>query len=441
MNFKATEALHEPIFNCPNCNHEIKLTESLAAPLIEENRKRFQEQLASKDAEVARKTEALRKEKEELAAAREQIEDQVYTRLEAERGLIAASEAKKAREAAAAQLQEAAQQTEELRSRLATNDIKLAEAQQAQADILRKERALEEQKRELELTIEQRVTASIDDVRSKARQEADEAARLRIIEKDQTIESMSRKIEDLKRKAEQGSQQAQGEALETNLEETLRARFPMDAVEPVAKGEFGADLVQRVNGSIGSPAGTVLWEVKRTKAWSDGWLSKLREDQRRCGADIALIVSTALPKHVEHFDLVDNVWIAHPRCALPVAVALRQALIDLSNARLVQHGQETKMEQVYRYLTGVKFRQRVEAVIEKFNDLREDLDKERKFMSKQWSKRETQILAGVDSTVGIVGDLQGIAGKAMPEILGLDLPLLEASACTETKVLLQGTGI
>jgi hypothetical protein len=142
MNFKATEALHEPTFNCPNCNHEIKLTESLAAPLIEENRKRFQEQLASKDAEVARKTEALRKEREELAAAREQIEDQVNTRMQAERGLIAASEAKKAREAAAAQLQAAAQKAEELRSRLATNDIKLAEAQQAQADVLRKERAL-----------------------------------------------------------------------------------------------------------------------------------------------------------------------------------------------------------------------------------------------------------------------------------------------------------
>ena len=206
----------------------------------------------------------------------------------------------------------------------------------------------------------------------------------------------------------------QGEALEADLEEMLRARFPMDAVEPVAKGELGADVVHRVNATIGSPAGIILWELKRTKAWSDGWLPKLREDQRRCGADVALIISQALPKHIEHFDLVDNVWVAHPRCALPVAVALRQSLIELSNSRFVQQGQETKMEQVYKYLTGVKFRQRVEAVIEKFDDMREDLERERKFMGKQWSKREAQILAVVDSTVGMVGDLQGIAGKAMP---------------------------
>ena len=132
--------------------------------------------------------------------------------------------------------------------------------------------------------------------------------------------------------------------------------------------------------------------LKRTKAWSDAWLPKLREDQRRCGADVALIISQALPKHIEHFDLVDNVWVAHPRCALPVAVALRQSLIELSNSRFVQQGQETKMEQVYKYLTGMKFRQRVEAVIEKFDDMREDLERERKFVSKQWSKREAQIL-------------------------------------------------
>jgi hypothetical protein len=242
---------------------------------------------------------------------------------------------------------------------------------------------------------------------------------------------MSRTIEELKRKAEQGSQQAQGEALEADLEEMLRARFPMDAVEPVAKGELGADVVQRVNATIGSPAGTILWELKRTRAWSDGWLPKLREDQRRCGADVALIISQALPKHIEHFDLVDNVWVAHPRCALPVAVALRQSLIKLSNSRFVQQGQETKMEQVYKYLTGMKFPQRVEAVIEKFNDMRDDLDRERKFMGKQWSKREAQILAVVDSRPEWWATF---AGKAMPEIPSLDMPLLEASTASEAKV-------
>ena len=211
-------------------------------------------------------------------------------------------------------------------------------------------------------------------------------------------------------------------------------RSPTDLIEPIGKGEVGADVMQQVKGSIGQPAGIILWESKRTKAWSDGWLAKLRDDQRRCGADVALIISQALPKHIEHFDLVDGVWVAHPRCALPVAVALRQGLIDVSSSRLVQQGQQTKMEQVYHYLTGTKFRQRVEAVVEKFNDMREDLDKERKFMGRQWAKRETQILAVIDSTVGMVGDLQAIAGKAMPEISSLDTPLLENAVEPERKV-------
>jgi len=435
MSFKAlaADAGHEPILHCPNCNHEIRLTESLAAPLIEETRRRFQEQLANKDAEVARKIEALRQEREQLAKAREQIEDQVARRLAAERDQIVVAEAKKAREAAAVELHTKVAEADELRRILETNNAKLAEAQRAQAELMRKERALDEAKRELDLTVEKRVQSTVDDIRAKAKQEADEAARLRVLEKDQTIESMARTIEELKRKAEQGSQQSQGEVLEIELEELLRERFPTDLIEPVGKGELGADVVQQVNGTIGQSAGIILWESKRTKAWSDGWLPKLRDDQRRCGADVALIISQALPKHIEQFDLVDGVWIAHPRYAVPVAVALRQTLIEVSNSRLVQQGQQSKMEQVYHYLTGTKFRQRVEAVVEKFNDMREDLDKERKFMVRQWAKRETQIVSVIESTVGMVGDLQAIAGKAMPEIPSLDLPLLENLDGTERK--------
>lgn len=436
MNFKATAAgaAHEPTLHCPNCNHEIRLTESLAAPLLADTRQRFQEQLASKDAEMARKNETLRLEREQLAKDREQVEEQVSNRLSAERSQLIAAEAKKAREAAAADLQAKEAETADLRRNLEINSAKLAEAQQQQAEVMRQQRALDDQKRELDLTVEKRVQASLDQIQTKARQEADEAARLRVAEKDQTIESMARTIEELKRKAEQGSQQSQGEVLELELEILLRGRFPMDLVEPVGKGELGADVVQQVNGSIGQAAGIILWESKRTKAWSDGWLAKLRDDQRRCGADVALIISQVLPKHVEHFDLVDGVWVAHPRYALPVAVALRQTLIEVSGSRSAQQGQQTKMEQAYQYLTGIKFRQRVEAVIEKFNDMREDLDKERKFMGRQWAKRETQILSVIESTVGMVGDLQAIAGKAMPEIPSLDMPLLESSTEPERKI-------
>ncbi|SHN73566.1 DUF2130 domain-containing protein [Bradyrhizobium erythrophlei] len=436
MSFQATEtgSNHEPTLRCPNCNHEIRLTESLAAPLLAATKQRFQEQLAAKDAEVHRKTEALQKERDQVEQERQTIDDQVNQRLSAERSQLIASESKKARDAVSAELLARDGELAEIRQILEVNNAKLAEAQQAQAEVMRKQRALDEEKREFDLTIEKRVQASIDEILVKARQDADEAARLRVAEKDQTIESMTRTIEELKRKAEQGSQQAQGEVLELELEELLRGRFPTDSIDPIGKGELGADVMQQVNGAIGQPAGIILWEIKRTKAWSDGWLAKLRDDQRRSGADVALIVSQALPKHVEQFDLVEGVWVAHPRCALPVAVALRQGLIDVSSSRLVQQGQETKMEQVYHYLTGTKFRQRVDAVVEKFNDMRDDLDKERKFMGRQWAKRETQILSVLDSTVGMVGDLQAIAGKAMPEIPSLNLQLLEDATEAERKV-------
>lgn len=429
MTVRAVPAVgsHEPTLHCPNCNHEIHLTELLAAPLIEQTRQRFQAQLASKDAEIARKLEDVRLEREQLAKSREQFEEQIAQRLAAERSQIAAIESKKAREATAADLQAKAAEAQELRQRLEANNAKLAEAQKAQADFLRRQREFEEAKRELDLTIEKRVRASEESIRARARQEADEAARLRVAEKDQTIKSMTRTIEELKRKAEQGSQQSQGEVLEIELEELLRTRFPADLVEPIAKGELGADVIQQVNGVVGQPAGTILWESKRTKNWTDNWLSKLRDDQRRSGADIALIISQTLPKHIEHFDLVDGVWVAHPRYAIPVAVALRQTLLEVNGTRLVQQGQQTKMEQVYNYLTGTKFKQRVDAVVEKFNDMRDDLDKERKFMTRLWSKRETQIVSVIELTVGMVGDLQAIAGKAMPDIPSLDVPLLEAA--------------
>ncbi len=417
--------MSEPEIVCPNCSHEIKLTESLAAPLIAATRRQFQKQLAAKDEDIARKEEALRAQQEQLAHDRETIEDQVKARLSVERSQIVAAEAKKAREAAAAELETAGKQLSELQQFLADNNQKLAAAQQAHADFLRKGRELEEQKREVELTVEKRVQASLSDVHIKARQEAEDALKAQVSQKDTQIAAMNRTIEELKRKADQGSQQTQGEALELELEEMLRAKFPLDLIEPVGKGEFGGDIVQHVNSALGQAAGVILWEFKNTKNWSDGWLAKLREDQRAAKADVALIISQALPKEVETFALIEGVWVAHPRCAIPVAVAMRHSLIEIASTRNAQLGQQTKMELVYQYLTGPRFKQRLEGIIEKFDELRDDLDKERKFMNRIWAKREGQIQGVVDSMTGMWGDLQGIAGKALPEIASLDAPLLE----------------
>jgi len=238
---------------------------------------------------------------------------------------------------------------------------------------------------------------------------------------------MQRQIEQLKRRAEQGSQQLQGEILELELESLLRAKFPRDTIEPVAKGKFGGDVLQSVIGPLGQHCGSILWESKRTKHWSDGWLPKLRNDQRAAKADIALIVSDALPKGIETFDLIEGVWVTATRSAIPIAVALRQSLIELSTAREANEGQQTKMEMVYQYLTGPRFRHRIEAIVEKFSDMQADLDKERKTMMRSWAKREAQIRGVIESTVGMYGDLQGIAGRALPEIDSIDTLSLDYS--------------
>jgi hypothetical protein len=201
----------------------------------------------------------------------------------------------------------------------------------------------------------------------------------------------------------------------------------MDNIEPVGKGETGGDILQSVVGPIGQSCGTILWEAKRTKVWGDGWPAKLRDDQRAAGADIAVIVSRALPKDVETFGPKDGVWVTEPRFAIPLVVALRQTLIEVANSRQAQDGQETKMELVYQYLTGPKFRHRVEAIVEKFADMQADLDRERKSMTRFWAKREAQIQVVIESTVGMYGDLQGIAGSALQELEGLEVPLLEGA--------------
>jgi hypothetical protein len=420
----------EPTIICPNCKSEIRLTESLAAPLITATRQQFEKQLAQKDADIALREQGIRDKEKQIADAKrtldEQVAEQVAYQLKTERARVIEEESRRAKQAVAAEIENKTRELESLQEVLKARDEKLAEAQKAQAELIKKQRELDDAKRELELTVEKRVQDGLVEVRNQAKREAEEGLKLKVMEKDQTIASMQQKIEELKQKAEQGSQQLQGEVQELELENLLRVKFPFDSIEPVPKGEFGGDVLQRVVSQSGQPSGTILWESKRTKNWSDGWLVKLREDQRAAKAEISVLVSQTLPKGVEAFDVIDGVWVASPRAALPVATVLRHTLLQVSMARQVSEGQQTKTELVYQYLTGPRFRQRVEAIVEAFSTMQEDLDKERKAIMKQWAKREEQIERVMGATVGMYGDLQGIAGKSLQEIEGLEFPALES---------------
>ncbi len=433
----------EPTITCPACKAEIKLTESLAAPLIESTRRQFEQQLAQKDNDIAQREQVMRDKEKQLVEDKrkldDQVADQVAAQLKAERARVIAEESKKAKLASAAELENKARELTELQEVLNANNEKLAEAQKAQAELIKKQRELDDAKRELELTVEKRVQDGLTDVRIQAKKEAEDEQRLKVMEKEQTIAAMQKQIEELKRRADQGSQQLQGEVQELELENLLRTKFPFDAIEPVPKGEFGGDVLHRVVGAGGQSGGTILWEFKRTKNWSDGWLVKLRDDQRTAKAEIAVIVSQVLPKGVETFEMVEGVWVTHPRTALPVAMILRQSLLELALARQSTEGQQTKTEMVYQYLTGPRFRQRVEAIVEAFSTMQEDLDKERKAIMKQWAKREEQIERVMGATVGMYGDLQGIAGKSLQEIEGLDLLQLATDAGATQSIQIQGT--
>lgn len=427
----------EPTITCPECKTEVKLNESLAAPLIEATKRDFEKRLAQKDADFAKRETNLRQQEEALAKAKENQDSQLAEKLKVERSKIAQEEAKKAKLTLANDLDQKAKELTELQDVLKQRDEKLAEAQKAQADLIRKQRELDDAKRELELTVEKRVQEGLTATRDQAKKEAEEGLKLKVMEKEQTITAMQKQIEELKRKAEQGSQQLQGEVQELELETLLTTKFPLDQIIPVPKGEHGGDVIQKVVGPLSQSSGTILWESKRTKNWSDGWLTKLREDQRAAKAEISVIVSQALPKEVESFAFIEDVWVIHPKVTFPVAFMLRNTLIEVELARQSSEGQQTKMEMVYQYLMGPRFRQRVQAIVEGFSTMQDDLDKERKVILKQWAKRDEQIDRVMQATVGMYGDLQGIAGKSLKEIEGLELQALEAP--TEKKDETTGT--
>ena len=417
----------DPTIICPHCQSPIHLSESLAAPLIAATRKQYEQQLqtqnakmVAREAQLAAQQQALLQEKASLATQIEQqVQAQLQSQLQQERKRLSAEEQRKAQQAAALELAGKNHEIEALQSVLHSHEAKLAQAQQVQATLLKRQRELDDAKRELELTIEKRVHDQVHEARLKAKREAEDSLRLRVLEKDQTIAAMQQKIEELKQKAEQGSQQLQGEVQELALENLLRQRFVYDSIEPVAKGEHGGDIVQRVVASGGQACGALLWESKRTQRWSPHWLTKIREDQRNAKAEIAVLVSHALPADVHSFDVIDGVWVCSPQAALPMATVLRQSLIDIHGARAASLGQQGKTELIYQYLTGPRFRLRVEAIVEAFSTMQEDLDKERKAIMKQWAKREEQIHRVMQATVGMYGDLQGIAGKSLQEIDGL----------------------
>jgi len=310
----------------------------------------------------------------------------------------------------------------DLKAQLEDRSKKLEAARTEELALRNRQRELEDKQASMQLEI----ARTLDTERAKIRQEAInvivEENRLKDAEKEKQLADLKKQIEDLKRRAEQGSQQAQGEILELELEAVLQREFPFDKIEPVAKGTRGGDVLQRVHTQTGRLCGTILWETKRTKIWSDGWIQKLKDDQREAKADIAVIVSEALPKGFHHFRQMGSVWITDFNSVIGLALALRMSLMEVAKAREALVGKNEKMELVYNYLTSHEFRNRIEAIVESFKAMQGDLISEKIAMEKVWARREKQIARIVVNMSGMYGDIEGLSGTSLPSVKMLELP-------------------
>ncbi len=369
--------------------------------------------LAAQEAELTalrRSTEAAKTQEKELARqaaelAREKanVEALVSKRIEAERGALSAKAQAVAREDFAAQL-------EAKESEAAASRTKLQAAAKKELEFLQEKRQLEEATAELDLTVERRISKERQQIRQDATTKAQEQMELALRQKELLVEDMRDKMEKMKRRLDQGSQQAQGEAQELLLEEQLRQAFPVDLFREVAKGVEGADVLQTVRDAQGRECGTILWESKRTKNWAEAWLAKLQADRARENASIAALATQALPKGIAGIGLLDDVWVCAFSDAVPLALVLRQWMMETAVVRRSLENQQDKRGMVYAYLTSSEFRSRVTAVVYAWRQMLEGHFNERKAMEKLWAERERLLRMAMAGMQGLQGDLQAIAG-------------------------------
>jgi hypothetical protein len=408
----------ESVIHCPKCGGAFEPTALMREQIEAELRGALQE----KELAVLKQQRALTEREQELTL-------DVERRVAVEARRFCDRETKLIQERCARDANEVLRLKEQ---ELAEARLKMDAAAAKEAALMRQRRELEERERQLAVDLERRLDDEVKKIRDEEAKRAEQRAEdrvaldrqhheLRDAEHRQTIEGLQKHIAELQRRVQQGSQQTQGEAQEAVLRDLLASVFESDCIEDVAKGAQGADLLQRVRTDDGRDCGTIAWESKRTKAWSDGWLPKLRDDQRAAGAVCAVLVSQELPKDVKHFGLKDGVWVCGWPYAAALGTALRAGLVDISLAKRVAEGRGEKMQMLYEYLTGPEFRNRVGGFVEAFKEMQDDLEREKRAMQTLWKRRERQMQRARDNITAFYGDLQGIAGRQLEDLPSLAL--------------------
>ncbi len=365
---------------CPNCHQEISIDDVLTHQIEAGLQKEYEEK------EKLFKINLEKQMSQNLLEKEEAFKKQVKVDLE----------------------KESASEKKYLEEQLAEKDQKLKDANQKELELRKEKQKLKDEKDAFEIEKVRQMDDERKTIEEDASRKATEAQQSRIDQLSKQLSDATKAKDELARKLEQGSQQTQGEVQEIILEELLRTEFIHDDISPVAKGVTGADVVQIVKTRNGIVCGTIIWESKKTKVWSDSWIQKLKEDQRSSKADIAVIVSSALPQGVTGIVLRDGVWVCDIKLAISIATALRQTLEAIAKEKSTSVGKDEKMEILYHYLTGNEFKQRIEAIVEVFSTMKMSLDKEKIYFEKSWAEKEKQIQKVIKNTVGIYGDLSGV---------------------------------
>lgn len=350
------------------------------------------------------------KEFEATDALKHQIEEQVSLALEEKHQRELEEAKKKAGEEAVGKIGKDLEGERERNKKL-TSQI---------AELLDEIRKLRQKDEERDIEMKRRLLEEEEKIKEDVRKKTEEEHKLTDLQKDKKFQEALEQIETLKAKIQKGSQQTQGEVLETEIESRLKSEFPSDIISEVKKGQRGADVLQEVIDKLGRRCGLIIWESKNAQ-WSDGWITKLKEDQRQAKADLPVLVSVNLPNGVDSFKFKDGVWIVSWKHFLPLAWTLRFNLVSLYHERQSSEGKDEKMKVLYQYLTGTEFKNRVEGIVDAFSNLQEELEKEKRYFNVKWARQEKEIRKVVDHTHGMYGDLQSVIGKSLPEIKSLQL--------------------
>ena len=379
---------------CPNCGTEFELNESLKNEVEKELRGKMMDWQKKKEDEFEKQRTAL------INDTLRKATDDTVVKIKA--------------------LEE--------ESRIKTQQLQTL--QKKELDLLRDKNALEEKQKNLEVEIEKRFLEKRKEIEESAIKKEQEIFDLKTKEYKLQMEQQQKLIEELKRKSEQGSMQLQGESQELLLEEILQSYFPFDIIEEVEKGVEGADCIQVIRNNSDTICGKIIYESKRTKAWSNGWIDKLKADMRNSGSDVAILVTQVFPKDMEKFGEKDGVWICTFNEVSSVAQLLRNGIIKIYEAQKSQENKGDKMQLLYNYLTGIEFRGQMESIVEGFMAMKQSIMKERIQMEKLWKEREKQLEKVLLSTIGLYGSVKGIAGAGVSNI-----PLLDGADENEIELL------